>query len=108
MTPSALDGDATVRHSPDLVVEAFEDAILVWDEAAARLHHLDSVAAVVWDELDGTRTLREVATGLARDLRGDADRIAADVADLAATLVAEGLLQTGDPFDGAHTDDDGR
>jgi len=74
-----------------LVVEGFDDALLVWDEHGRRLHHLDLLAAVVWDELDG-RTLGAIAADLAPDFETAPAAIRGDLVTLSERLVAEGLL----------------
>ncbi len=74
---------------PELVAEWFEDALLVWDEASERLHHLDLRAALVWAELDG-RPIGVVADALSRDFSEAAVR--QDVLTLCDRLLTEGLL----------------
>lgn len=88
--------ESVLCHSPHLVVEEFDDAVLLWDEQRSRLHQLNLVAAVVWEELDGRHTLAEICRRLADDLGGDDARIRADVLRLAETLLSEGLLQLAD------------
>jgi hypothetical protein len=93
MTGTPLGVQSVLRHAPDLVIEEFDDALLIWDERGGHLHHLDLVASVVWDELDGRRSLAEVSVELAATLQGGGDHIETDVVRLAETLLAEGLLE---------------
>lgn len=74
-----------------LVVEAFDDAVVIWHEARGRLHHLDRAAATVWAELDG-RTIAQVAEDLAPRFEAGASLLA-DLITLCDTLLAEGLVR---------------
>jgi hypothetical protein len=89
---TAIELDAILRICPDLVVETFDDALLVWDEAAAKLHHFDLHASVVWEELDGHSTLDEVAANLAREFGASPGDVATDVLAVARLWAAEGLV----------------
>ena len=84
--------DSILRICPDLVVETFDDALLVWDDDTAKLHHFDVHAAVVWEELDGHSTIAEVATKLAREFGASPADVSADVLAVARLWAAEGLV----------------
>lgn len=86
--------DTILRHSPDLTVESFDDAVLIWDGTRRVLHHLDVLAALVWDELDG-RCLSVVANDLAGQFSAEIVRVSDDVLALARRLQDEGLVQPG-------------
>lgn len=84
--------ESRVTTAGHLVVESFDDALLVWDDRTGRLHHLDQLAALVWDELDGHRSVSAVATDL-QDLFPDAGaQLRDDVLALVHQLAAEGLV----------------
>lgn len=89
---SPLNLSSVLDRRPDLVVEGFDDAVLIWDDDAARLHHLDHSAALIWDELDGKRSLSAVAASLASDFEAPADVLERDVLALAHRLTDEGLV----------------
>jgi hypothetical protein len=93
---AGLDLATVARRRDDLAIETFDDAVLIWDEAARRLHHLDLLAAIVWEELDGRRDLRAVSEDLSRDFPTSSDQIADDVLGLARNLHDEGLLDVVD------------
>lgn len=75
-----------------LVVEGFDDALVIWDEHSAKLHRLDLFAAVVWDQLDGRRTIREVTEGIAEDIPPPTDGLGEAVMELLQRLTTEGLV----------------
>jgi hypothetical protein len=92
---TAVVEDTVLLPVPQLVVEAFDDALLIWDESGGKLHHLDLPAAIVWEELDG-RSLAEVADGLAAEYETDLSLVRSDVLTLGDRLLTEGLVRTGD------------
>lgn len=85
--------DTVVTRRADLVTEEFDDALLIWDGMARRLHHLDLIATVTWDELDGRRSLGEICEDLATVFLGQETSVRGDVLALAHRLVEEGLLE---------------
>lgn len=91
---TAVDAETVLLPSPGLVVELFDDARLIWDESGVQLHHLDLLAATVWEELDG-RTLGEIATGLAQDFATDVALVRRDILTLGDTFLTEGLVREG-------------
>lgn len=84
--------DSVVAAKPALVVEVFDDAMLIWDEETGKLHHLEAVASTVWCELDGEQPLRAIAAGLTDRYAGDPVQIRGDVVALVGQLHEEGLL----------------
>ena len=82
--------DSVLARRDDLVVEHFPADILVWDQAAQTLHHLDAMAAIVWDELDG-RPLRAIAADLASDFAAENAQLLADLITLCDDFVGKGL-----------------
>lgn len=93
MTPPAAVGLGTVLHPrPGLLTEEFDDAVLIWDDATHQLHHLDLAAALVWEELDGRRSVQDIADELAGDLETPLDVLRADLVAIARQLVELGLV----------------
>lgn len=74
-------------------MEEFDDALLIWDETTTQLHHFDLPAAMIWDALDGTRTLAQVAELLRADLRTSPQGLNADLLSTAARLVELDLVR---------------
>ena len=74
--------DARVRKVGDtLVVGRAEDVF-----------ELDEVAAFVWRQIDGERTVADLGAVLAVEYDIDAAEAAGDVADMLEPLVAHGLI----------------
>ena len=84
--------DTILSRRPGLVVEGFDDAVLIWDESSARLHHLDLWAAVVWEELDGFRPLSALSRDLADEFSASRERLADDLLTVAGKLLKECLV----------------
>lgn len=89
---STPDLSSVLRRRSGLVLESFDDALLIWDETSTRLHHLDLPAALIWDELDGRRPLDAVSAVLAAEFATSPDQLAADVLAVARRLLDEGLV----------------
>jgi hypothetical protein len=89
---SGPDAGTVLIRTPGLVVEAFDDAVLIWDHGRETLHHLDLQAAVVWHELNG-RSLGEIATALALDFGADELLVRRDLLTLGDTLLTQGLVR---------------
>lgn len=71
---------------------SFEDGGVLHDTVSGRLVALDPPAVATWCELDGTRTLAEIAASLARRFDANQDIIERDVATACAQLAAGGFL----------------
>ena len=56
------------------------------------LFTLNGTAQAVWDELDGRRSLAEVAAKLSREYNADVAEIERDVLELVADLLDRGML----------------
>ncbi|MGH8893622.1 MAG: PqqD family protein [Actinomycetes bacterium] len=96
MTDGGLAAESIVLPRPDLVVEEFDDAVLVWDESGGKLHHLDLFGAIVWEELDGVRSLAQLASDLAADFATTGPAVIDDLLELTGRLRSEGLIDVVD------------
>ncbi len=50
-----------------LVMTVVQDDLLVYDQTVHEVLHLNSVAAVIWDMCDGTRTIADIAFATGHD-----------------------------------------
>lgn len=88
--PEVTDRPAAAGSRPaDLAGPRWADGVdwLLLDGEAVlfdgvHLHHLDSPGAVVWQNLDGTRSLPELAKMVADQYQADPDQVLIDVEDL--------------------------
>jgi hypothetical protein len=81
------------RH--DLACSVIADKALVLDRAHARAHLLNVSAAWVWDLIDGTRTVRDVAVIVAAELDVDLAVVLGDIERTIASFEVAGLLGGG-------------
>jgi hypothetical protein len=67
---ASLDARAPLRRSDDLVIEALDDELLVYDRINKRAHCLSAEAARVWQACDGSRDATTLSgeLGLPRDV----------------------------------------
>lgn len=90
-----LDGTYVPRGADVLVQEVSEEKVLV-DLASGIYHGLNRVGTEIWNDLDGTRTLRQIAAGLAaRYPEVEPARLEADVTALVQSLADNDLVRPG-------------
>ena len=89
--PYRLELEASPVANPEVAAVCVDGELVLYDESAAALHHLDVRATAVWTRLDG-RTLGEVSASLAMETGGQPTRVATDVLVLVERLVADGLV----------------
>ena len=77
---------------PGLASVPIDGEMVVIDEAAAKLHHLDALATRVWTSLDGQTALRETCLALSDAFSAALPQVEADVRALVERLTADGLL----------------
>ena len=56
------------------------------------IYTLNETGRAIWDKLDGTKNLREVAKALASDFKGSPDAMEKDVTGLAGELLKRRML----------------
>ena len=88
MSPSSR-----LRHSPNATFQVIADEAILIHLRTGVYYSLNEVGTVLWNLLDGSRTLAECAATIAAEYAAPPDVIERDVLDLAADLVAEGLAE---------------
>ena len=70
-----------------------DDGFILYDPDEGKVHSLNPVAAFIWDSLDGTQSLAEIAGNLKEFPGVQGHDILADVRDTVETFDEEGLLE---------------
>lgn len=82
-----------LRPGVDTRVVRVEDEAVVFQDEDGPLHGLNSTGLVVWEQLDGDRTLGEVIDALAQRFDCPPEAVTDDVVAFAGHLVDQGLLE---------------
>lgn len=72
MPDSLFPTDATPRRAPGLEQNDLRDGTIIFDPVRQIAHHLNPVAMLVWELLDG-RSLEQIASTVAKVLECEAD-----------------------------------
>lgn len=83
------------RARDDVVFRQLDEEWVVFDPTVDRMHALNLTAALVWSQLDGERSLAQVAEAVATAFATpvDAQSILPDVEEAIARFAREGLLE---------------
>jgi PqqD family protein of HPr-rel-A system len=80
------------RVRDDVAVVEIDGELVVYDERNGELHHLNPSASVVFQLLDGTATMRELADEIARTVDASPERVEAEIRTVQRYLRRAGLL----------------
>jgi PqqD family protein of HPr-rel-A system len=80
------------RRDPGLPFQKLDEETIVVDPRSREVHLLNDTAARLWDLLDSSRSVDELADALAAEYDGAADVLRADVAEAIEIFRARGLL----------------
>jgi PqqD family protein of HPr-rel-A system len=81
------------RQVPGLEISVAGDETLVHDPGNGKVHVLNSTAGKVLELCDGTRTVPEIAVGVANAFLVDTERARPDVDSIIADFTNLGLLR---------------
>ena len=90
VTQPAPTGSEGPRRADGVDWLLFDGEAVLFD--GEHLHHLDPPGAAIWQALDGTRTLDQVATKLAADFGANAQQVLLDVEDLVRVFRTRSLV----------------
>jgi len=76
----------------DVTIHAHDDEVVVSLPVEGSTFHMNPTAAFVWEQCDGRRTTRDIATALADDYLVAFDDALNDVEELIVWLAESGLL----------------
>jgi PqqD family protein of HPr-rel-A system len=80
------------RVRDDVAVVEIDGELVVYDERNGELHHLNPSASLVFQLLDGTATMRELAGEIARTADASPERVEAEIRMVQRYLRRAGLL----------------
>jgi hypothetical protein len=90
--------DTVFSHSSDVVSREIDGALIIVPLTAGvgdmedDLFSMNETGTEIWNMLDGTKTVREVVSVLARQYRAEAGEIEQDVAGIVAELLKRRML----------------
>jgi hypothetical protein len=81
-----------VSHHPQAIAQAVEDEVLVLKLDSGRMGVLNRVGGRVWDLMDGTRSLAEIARECAEHFEVDLAQVEVDVVSYAEDLLEREMI----------------
>ncbi len=87
------DVDARYRRRPDVRWKKLDGAAAVLDESEGQLVHFSDVGGRIWEELDGRRTVGELAELLSREFEASLPTLRRDVDGFLARLLEMELVE---------------
>jgi len=82
-----------VRRDDAVAAQAVPDDLLVLDLRSGRYYGVGAVGAAVWELLDGSRNLGEIAAEVCRRFEVDTERAESDLEAFLASLEQRGLVR---------------
>ena len=80
------------KATTEVIDRAVEDETLVIHLPSGNYFSLNSVGTQMWENIDGRRTVRELADLISAEYDAEPERIQQDVLNLINELVSEGLV----------------
>jgi hypothetical protein len=100
LLPECIGSDFVAIARSEVASVEVDGEIVLYDDATRRLHRLNPTASALWQCLDGTGTLADIAADIAEVYRTDVSAVLDQVIAVARQFGAEGLLVgVGDPID---------
>lgn len=90
--------DSVYAISEDVVSREIEGEILIVPLVSGigdmedELFNLNDTGKVIWNQLDGTKSLRKVAESLAREFEASEEEISKDIIGFVAELLKRGMV----------------
>lgn len=96
--------DIKYRRRPDIVVQNVGSEVLLLDMNGNKLHQLNTTASMLWEAIDGVRSVDDLATILVEAFDIDKERALDDVSQTMEALREAGLVDVGDSNGGQAMD----
>jgi hypothetical protein len=82
-----------IRHRPTVVAAELDGRVVVFNERGGRVRSFNATGSIVWQLLDGTCTVGELAEAVADELGADPAVARADVRQFVAELLRYGFVE---------------
>lgn len=89
-------------HNPMLAWREIEGEVVIISPEESMLHELNQTASFIWKQLDGKRTMEEIARLLAQEFEVPVEQALADTEELVAQLQEKQLLSNRPTMDMRH------
>jgi len=93
--------DIKYRKRPDIVVQNVGSEVLLLDMNGNKLHQLNTTASMLWEAIDGVRSVSDLATILVEAFDIEKERALDDVSQTMKVLREAGLVDSVDSPDGS-------
>jgi hypothetical protein len=93
-----IDLQHTYRPSDDIVVREIENELIIVPLTSGvadmenELYTLNETARVIWEKLDGKKSLQDIINDLSMEYNADKEQITADVVELTDELLKRKML----------------
>jgi hypothetical protein len=87
-----MNGEAIPAKVPDVTAREMDELFFVINPATSELHSMNEVGRRIWDLIDDSRSVKEVAAAIALEYEVDDATALDDVADFVSVLAERGLL----------------
>jgi hypothetical protein len=84
---------ARLQHGPEVVTVELDGRIVVFNERSGRVRSFNATGSIIWQQLDGSVTVAEIADAIAAELPVAPNVAHADVCAFARDLVRHGFVE---------------
>lgn len=88
-----MDGNIRLRRSANATYQTVEGEAILIHMQTGTYYSLNDVGTAFWELLDGARSVGDCATRIAVEYNASVEVVTADLLELAADLVKEGLVE---------------
>jgi pyrroloquinoline quinone biosynthesis protein D len=82
------------RRNEQVITQAAADAVFLFDLNRGEFYSLNDVGHRVWQLCDGSRSVDDLVYSICQEFEVPSETVEADVLELLADLIAEGLLES--------------
>lgn len=91
--PIALGTARVPRRADNVQVSDLREGVVIYDPSTRTAHHLNAVATLVWELVDGARTVGDIETAVSTILETDAATTTSYVAEALDALTGHGVVR---------------